>query len=62
MSTAIELIKVDEENLTPEKYLNLDERERANIVSTKIIPAQLGKSDFGQIRVVYRNQMYKAAR
>jgi hypothetical protein len=58
----IDLVKVDEENLSPENYLKLDERERANIISTKIIPSRLGKSDFGQIRVVYRTPTYKAAR
>lgn len=62
MNTLIDLIKVEEESLSPESYLNLNEKEKANISFTKIIPARIGKSDFGKIHVVYRNPTYKKAK
>jgi hypothetical protein len=45
---------VDSETMSPEKYLNLSDRYKMNISQTRIIPAQLGKKDFGKIQVIYR--------
>lgn len=61
MADEIVMVKIESENLSPEKYLQLDERERANITSAKVVPARLGKSDFGKIHVTYRTPTYKTA-
>ncbi|CAN5325784.1 hypothetical protein BH10PSE19_BH10PSE19_02150 [soil metagenome] len=45
--------------LSPERYLNLNERERANIESTKIIPAVLGEKGFGKIQVTYKSPVFE---
>ena len=58
LKNMISLLKVEEETLSPEKYLNLNEKDRLNIACTKIIPPRLGKFDFGKIRVTYRTPVY----
>lgn len=62
MNSLINLIKVEEENLSPQSYLDLNEKEKANIAFTTIIPARVGKSDFGKIHVVYRTPTYTRAK
>jgi hypothetical protein len=62
MNKTINLTKIEEETLSPEMYLGLNPKDRANIASTKIIPARLGKADFGKIRVTYKTPTYKISR
>ena len=59
INAPIDLIKINEENLSPEAYLNLSVREKMNIASMKIVPARLGKADFGRIQVTYKTPTYK---
>lgn len=61
MNKPIDLIRIEEEVLSPEKYLSLNEKERANVSCTKVIPARLGTADFGKIHVFYRTPTYKIA-
>lgn len=50
------------ENLSFEEYLNLDDNEKANIKSSKIIPATLEPdNNFGGICVEYQNPIFKVA-
>ncbi len=58
-NSPIDLIKINEESLSPEAYLKLSAKEKMNIDSTKIMPAQLGKADFGQIHVIYKTPTYR---
>lgn len=62
MKKVINLIKVEEETFSPETYLELNQRDKANIASIRIIPAELGKSDFGKIHIIYKTPTYKIAR
>jgi hypothetical protein len=59
MKRIIQVSRVEKEVLSPEKYLNLNKKEKSNISFSEIIPARLGKSDFGKIMVHYRTPIYK---
>ncbi len=58
-NNVIKLHKVTEEALSPREYLNLKSSESRNISHTEVIPPRLGEKDFGSIRVVYKNPVYK---
>ncbi len=47
-----------EEILTPQKFSNLSDQELLNISSFNIIPAKLGKGNFGNIKVQYKTPRY----
>ncbi|CZH72000.1 TPA: hypothetical protein I9507_001815 [Legionella pneumophila] len=59
MKRTIQVSRIEKEILTPEKFLNLNKKEQMNISHTEIIPARLGKADFGKIMVHYKNPVYK---
>lgn len=59
MKQAIYLNRVEKEILSPEKFLNLNQKEKSNIYFSEIVPARLGKPDFGKIMVHYKNPIYK---
>lgn len=59
MSNYIALDRVEEEYLSPEKFLALNDKEKSNILCSKIIPPKLGSNNFGGIKVIYRNPIYK---
>jgi len=59
MESLIETFKIRHEDLTPQEFLKLSKKDRASIVSTRIIPPQLGKKGFGVIRIRLRNATYK---
>ena len=60
----IETLKFDTECLSIEKFMSLDEKEKDNIKSVKIIPPKLINigfdDDFGKIQVKYKTPTYKA--
>ena len=58
MRLPIELDKFQEEILSPEKFLNLNDAERANIEYSEIIPPKIGSKDFGFIKVQYKSPVY----
>lgn len=60
MSNYISMNKIEEELLSPEKFLNLNEKEKMNIISSRIIPPKLGDKGYGKIKVIYRNPIYRA--
>lgn len=45
---------IAKETLSPKKFLDLTERDRENIKSSKIEPAKLGDRGFGGITVEYK--------
>jgi len=47
-----------EEILTPDKFLSLGEKDKLNISYSEIIPARLGESTLGRIRVHYKTPRY----
>lgn len=55
----INFIKNNSDILSTEEYLALSDAERANILSTKILPPELGEDDFGKIQVFYQIPHYK---
>ena len=59
MKRPILLKRVEKEALSPEKFLSLNQRDKLNISFAEIIPARLGKADFGKILVHYRTPIYK---
>ena len=59
MKRPILLKIVEKEALSPEKFLSLNQRDKLNISFAEIIPARLGKADFGKILVHYRTPIYK---
>lgn len=59
MKQIIKVNRVDKEVISPENFLNLNKTEKSNISYSEIIPARLGKSDFGKIKVHYKNPIYK---
>ena len=59
MKRVIQVNRIEREVLSPEKYLNLNTKEKSNISYSEIIPASLGKADFGKIMVHYRTPVYK---
>lgn len=59
MKRDIELHRIDKEALSPKKFLKLNQKEKSNISYLEIIPARLGRSDFGKIMVHYRTPIYK---
>lgn len=59
MINPIEMMGKKAELMSPESYLSLNEREKANIIQTNIVPCKLGSRDFGKIQVVYRLPVYK---
>lgn len=62
MTKDIQAVRYDSENITPEKYLSLTEQEKQNINYAKIVPPQLGKKTFGEIQVIYKFPIFKAAK
>lgn len=59
MKRTIQVRRVEKEILSPECFLNLNKKEQSNISYSEIIPARLGKSDFGKIMVHYKASVYK---
>ncbi len=61
MSTEVlEALPFRREILSPEQYLDLSERERENILSSRPIPAGLDPDlEFGGIEVVWRDPVYR---
>ncbi len=59
MKRTIQVKRVEQEVLSPEKFLNLNQKEKSNISYSEIVPARLGKADFGKIRVRYRTPVYR---
>jgi hypothetical protein len=59
MKNVIQMNRIEKEVLTPEKFLNLNEKDKANISYSEIIPPRLGHSDFGKIKVHYKLPLYK---
>lgn len=55
----IQLNQVNDEILSPKQFINLKERDKANISFTEIIPVRLGHSGFGKIKVHYKRPVYK---
>lgn len=55
----IDIKSMTTEILSPEKYLTLSAKERANIFQAKIVPPVLGSEDFGKIQVDYKTPVYK---
>lgn len=47
-----------EEILSPQEFLNLKGHERENIKSVQIVPAKLGQSGFGKIKIVRKTPIY----
>lgn len=50
---------IQEEILTPDKYLKLTKSERASIREIQIIPPKVGTPNFGKIRVKYKNIIFR---
>lgn len=59
MKQTIQVKRLDREELSPEKFLKLSKKEQLNISYSEIIPARLGKADFGKIMVHYKTPLYK---
>jgi len=59
MKQAIQLKRVEKEILSPENFLNLNKKDKSNVSYSEIVPARLGKDDFGKIRVHYKIPVYK---
>lgn len=59
MKSTIQLARVDKESLSPEKFLNLSQKEKSTIAYSEIVPARLGQADFGKIRVHYKTPIYR---
>ncbi len=58
----LDAIFVKTEKLSFEEYLHLDDNAKANIKSSKIIPATLAHdNNFGGICVEYQNPIFKVA-
>lgn len=55
----LEAVQIASEDLSPREYLDLSPSAKANIVDTRIVPTQLGSSEFGKIHVNYRDPIYK---
>jgi hypothetical protein len=47
------------EKLSPKQFLNLSEKDKEQIESTKIIPPEIGKRHSGGIEVTYKLPIYK---
>ncbi len=61
MSNFIPLEPIKEKKLTPQEYLNLSSEEKANILSSRIIPPSsdhTGAWNFGYISVELKNPIY----
>lgn len=58
MKQPIELNKFQEDILSSERFLKLNEQEMSNISYTEIVPPKLGKRDFGGIKVYYKNPVF----
>lgn len=58
-SNTIYLHKVTKESLSPGQFINLNEKEKANISFTEVVPPRLGQKNFGKITVHYKNPVYK---
>lgn len=54
----IELRPLHSEIVTPERYVQIFERERDNIESVKVIPGTLGSKDFGKFYVQRKRPVY----
>lgn len=50
---ALQTIKVNSEQLSPERYLKLTDREKSNISTVRIVPPIVGARGFGFIEVSY---------
>ena len=59
----IPIFPVKEELLTPEEFLDLTVEERENIKDSDILapePGSMDKHNFGAIRVVWKDPIYKS--
>ncbi len=50
------------ETVSSREYLQILERQRSNIRRVDIVPARLGSTGFGRIRVEYKTPILKNAR
>lgn len=62
MNKIFDMIYSNREYLSAAKFLSLSEKERANILSSRPVPAPLGSSSFGCIEVTYKTGRYIPAR
>ena len=44
--------------MSPQDFLTMPKEERINIKSIEIIPPQLGRNDFGKIRIEFKTLLY----
>lgn len=45
--------------LSIEEFVNLSDKEKNAIVSTRIVPPRLGEDEFGYMQVFYRTPVYE---
>ena len=46
-------------DITPYDFLTMSKAERKNIKSVIIIPPQIGRNDFGKIRIEFNSPLYE---
>jgi len=57
----LEALPYQKEILSPEQYLELSERERENILSSRPVPGgPAPELEFGGIEVIWRDPVYRA--
>lgn len=50
---------VSEELVSPQKFIDMTDADRAKIKSASIVPPRLGDKHFGKILVQYKSAIYK---
>lgn len=55
----IEMLKVDTEVLSIERYMDMTEADRHNVKSVRIIPPSFDGDDFGAVSVQYKTPTYQ---
>ena len=58
MIMEIETILIDKENLTPEEFLDMSDKEKLALKKITIVPPKLGRSGFGGFEVEYNHPIF----
>ncbi len=62
MKRVFDMVYSNKECLSAARFLSLSKEEKANILSSKPVPAPLGSNSFGWIEVTYKTGRYISAR
>ena len=58
INKAFDLFPQDHKDISPHDFLTMNREDRINIKSVEIIPPQIGKNDFGKIRIEFKTPLY----